>query len=645
MALRKPAPKPDPEIITWDTSKAMEEVPALRSLVAAAAAIRLDNQDMAAGRRKIGHLDWQFEAWRMYDTNGELRFAANRHAGAISRVRLYVAELDDQGDPGDVATDKRVAALARTILGGPAARAEWLRMLGAQFFVGGESWIVAESTPKADDDLWYIVGARQIRKSSRGDVYTVRRPEQLGGGWHKVTNKDLLMRAWTPHPDDFDLADSPTRAVLPTLREIERLTMLSFSQIDSRLISAGLLLLPQGIEFPNKDGNNGGVKAIMEMILEVAAAQLTGAGTAAGLVPILAEIPPGTGHDIQHLQFSSSLQNELKEKLDHAIRRLATGLDISPEEMLGQGKSNHWSANQIGEDGVKLFIEPVVTRICDAITRGYLKPMLDAMKVDSSKYTFWYDTSPLTTRPNRFEDALQLYNLGVISAQALRDAGNFSEDDNPDEKERQLQLAVEIAKLNPALLQTKAWADLLDLPPDEAAQQAQQAQQDAAQKQLEAQQVQQAGGEDPSMADNGGTAPDTPSGGPSPAQQGLTAAAALVPGAEQVVLRAFELAGGRLLDRNSRGRYADVPRHEIHTRVHPADRQHARRLLDGAFTHVPSLAGAYDMPADDLQHLLSEYCTELLVRGYAHETEYLREFLARARRTPLAAGGTFHPVA
>lgn len=635
MGLRKAAPTPPPEVITWDTSEAMEAVPALRSLVAAAAQIKLDNNNMSYGRRKIGHLDWQFEAWRLYDSTGELRFAANRHAGAISRVRLFVAELDDQGDPGDVATDKRVSQLAQTILGGPAARAEWMRMLGAQFFVGGESWIVAESTPKSKDDLWYIVGARQIKRSSRGDVFTVRRPEQYGGGWHKITDKDLLMRAWTPHPDDFDLADSPTRAVLPVLREIERLTMLTFSQIDSRLISAGVLLLPQGLDFPNKDGSNGGTKALMEMILEVAAAQLTGAGTAAGLVPILAEIPAGTGTDIQHLNFATELQNTLIEKLDHAIKRLATGLDISPEEMLGQGKSNHWSANQIGEDGVKIFIEPVVTRICDAITRGYLKPALDSMGIDSSRYTFWYDSSPLTTRPNRFEDALKLYEQGVISGQELRDSGNFSEDAAPDEKEAQRQLAIAVVKLNPALLQTKAWADLLGLPLDEAAQQAQKAQQDAQQQQLEAQQQQQ----DAAAQDNGGTAPDTASGGSSPAQQGLTASAALVPGAEQVVLRAFELAGARLLDRHSRGKYADVPRHQIHTRVRPADRAHAHRLVDGAFTHVPSLAGAYGVPAADLEQMLSEYCVELLVRGYAHETEFLTEFLARARRVPELVDG------
>lgn len=635
MALRKTPALPPAEVVEMNT-KALQEVPALRSLVAAAAAIKLDAQNMANSRRKIGHLDWQFESWRLYDSIGELRFATNRHAGAISRVKLYVAELDEAGDPGDVASDQRVAKLGNQVLGGPTARAEWLRIIGAQLFVGGESWVVAESVPRAKNDLWYVVSARQIKRSSRGDVWKVRRPEQFGGGWHQITASDLLMRVWTPHPDDFDLADSPTRAVIPVLREIERLTMLTFSQIDSRLISAGLMLLPQGIDFPNKDGSNGGVKAIMEMILEVAAAQLTGAGTAAGLVPILAEIPPGTGTDIQHLQFATELQSTLKEKLDHAVRRLATGLDISPEEMLGQGSSNHWSANQIGEDSVKLFIEPVVVRIADALTRGYLDPALVSMKVDPVLYTFWGDTSALTVRPNRFEDAQALHGDGVISDQELRDAGNFSEDSAPDEKEKTYRLAVEMIKVAPTLLQTQTWADLVGLPLDESVQQAQQVQQ----KQMDAQAAQEqqlAGSEDPSPG-TGEAAPDTESGGASPAQQGLTASASLVPAAEQAVLRAFELAGGRLLDRHSRGKYAGVPRHEIHTRVRPADRDHAGRLLDGAFTHVANLAVAFGYGPDVLQDMLREYCVELLVHGYAHETDLLTQFLARARHPELTRG-------
>jgi hypothetical protein len=371
------------------------------------------------------------------------------------------------------------------------------------------------------------------------------------------------------------------------------------------------------------------------MILEVASAQLTGAGTAAGLVPILAEIPAGSGADIQHVKFETMLQNELKEKLDHSIRRLATGLDISPEEMLGQAKTNHWSANQISEDGLKLFIKPVMIRICDSFTTGWLKPACKAMGLDPDKFTVWFDVSTVAVRPNRFEDAVSLFNLGIVGADTVRAAGNFTEDDKPSDADRQYQLAVEIVKLNPALLQTQKWADLLGLPLDETQVMAQKQQAEQQKQQLAAQQQQQQELSDQAAtaSDNGGVAPDTASGGASPAQQGLTASGALVPAAEQAVLRALELAGGRLLDRHSRGRYADVPRHQIHTRVRPADREHAYRLVDGAFTHVPALATAYALVPADLVQMLTEYCAELLVRGYAHETDFLSAYLERGRRS------------
>lgn len=635
MPLRKPTPPPAPEVIPWDTSKAMEQVPALRSLVAAAAQIKLENSQLP-NRRRIGHLDWQFEAYRQLDINGELRFAANRHAAALSQATIFIADVGDDGEAGQPTKNPKYQKLMAGFLGGPAARAEWMRVMAIQFFIGGESYVIAESRPGAKDDLWYVVSARQVRRTNAGG-FKVQRPEQYGGGWRELDpKKDLMMRAWTPHPDYYDLADSPTRAVLPILREIERLTMLTMSQIDSRLISAGLLLLPQNIDFPNKDGSNGGVKALMDLILEVAAAQLTGAGTAAGLVPILAEIPPGTGSDIQHVKFETLLQNELKEKLDHSIRRLATGLDISPEEMLGQAKTNHWSANQISEDSLKLFVKPVMIRLCDSFNQGWLEPAAKAMSEDPAKVTVWFDVSTVAVRPNRFEDATKLAELGWVGEKAVRQAGNFTEDDAMSPKELAVWRAWELAKLTAgAIVQDPGYAKLLGLPvwapPAPPAPPQQQPALDAGTG-TDLSQQDQAGG----TVDYGGTAPDTASGGASPAQQGLTAAAGLVPGAEQAVLRALELAGGRLLDRHSRGKYAGVPKHQIHTRVHPADRAHAYRLLEGAFTHVPVLAGAYGLQADDLVGMLTEYCAELLVRAYAHETDYLAAALAVARREPAA---------
>lgn len=619
-------PGPAREVVTLPvpvdvTPRLPDRTSDMRALVASAAAIQLDQGSVV--RNRISDHDWQREAWRHYDLCGELRFAASRHAAALSQCRLFVAEIDDRGAPGEETKDVGIQNLAETMFGGPAAKVEALRTIGIDLYVGGECYVVAEGATNPKSDAWYIVTANQIKKT--GSAYKIKRPQTLGGGTAELKpKKDLLLRAWTPHPRDNDLADSPTRSVLPILREIERLSQLVLSQIDSRLISAGLLLFPAGTSFPKPNGDPGTLNDLMSMVLEVARAQLSGAGTAAGLVPIMAEIPQDASQKPEHLTFDTPLQTELAAKLEQAIRRLALGLDMDPNELLGQGKSNHWSANQIEESSVKIFIKPVLGRICDALTQGYLTPALRALGVkDPEKYTLWYDISPLSVRPNRFEDAGVLYDKGLIDGDEYRHAGNFSVEHKPDDKELASARAWEAIKLDPSLLQQKAFADLVGLPQSEP----------PAPPQPDMGALPP--GTDPAAARDTAVQqqlgiPQTESGGASPAQKGLTASGALLPAAEQAVLRALELAGGRMLDRKTRGSFADIPRHELHTRVQPTDHAHARKLLSGAFSHTSVMAAHFGLGARELERLLEEYTIQLLLRGYAHETEFLQLTLAAA---------------
>jgi hypothetical protein len=335
----------------------------------------------------------------------------------------------------------------------------------------------------------------------------------------------------------------------------------------------------------------------------------------------MAEVPADATQKPEHLTFDTPIQGELAAKLEQAIRRLAMGLDMDPNELLGQGSSNHWSGWQIEESSVKLFIQPVLGRICDALTQGYLIPALKAQGVkDPEKYTLWYDISPLSVRPNRFEDAGTLYDKGLIDGDEYRRSGNFSDEAKPDNKELSAQRAWEAIKLDPALLQQKAFADLVGLPTSEPPAPEQPGMPPGADP---------AAAADDSIRQQLGL-PQTESGGASPAQQGLTASGALLPAAEQAVLRALELAGGRMLDRRNRGQFADVPRHEMHTRVQPSSREHAHKLLFGAFQHTSVMASHFGLGAYDLERLLENYTVELLVRGYAHESGFLQLTLEAA---------------
>lgn len=586
-----------------------------RSLVAAASQVKLDGASVQSLR--ISAQEWQQEAWRLYDISGELRFVATRRGAQLSQVRLFAAEVDQMGAAGKEVTDIKIQGLAETMFGGPAAKAEALRLIGIQLFVAGECYVVAESVAEAAADKWYVVSPTDFKKESGG--LRVKKPD---GTWHELRNNtDLAFRVWTPHPKQYDQADSPTRSVLPVLREIERLTMLAFSQIDSRLISAGLLLLRQGIEFPHDEDKPGGLQGLMDMILNAAKASLQGAGSAAGLVPILAEIP-GDG-DVSsafaHIKFDTPLTAEIAQKIDQAIRRLALGLDAPPEVLLGQGAANHWSAWQISEDEIKTQVDPVSLRVADALTEAYFRPALKALNKDPDKYTLWYDTAPLAVRPNRLEDAIKLYDKGALSAEALVSAGAFDDGDVPKDEERQRWMLWELVKLNPQLAGDPTVQKILGLPAIAAAP-------------ADPNAMAPAPGQDVAPVDETNAIPQEPEGG-SPAQDAAEEGfAALLPAAEQVVLRALEMAGGRLLDRHTRGKFSNVQRFDIHTRVAARDRAHAETLLAGAFTHVPTLAAHHEVPASDLEYLLRGYCTELLIRGFPHGAPLLREVLVKGGR-------------
>lgn len=630
--LRRRAPEPPPPPIT-DGRR-------LPALTASAAQIQLDTDQIF--RLRTNDQEWQNESWRHYDICGELRFVANRHSAALSRAKLYIADVDEQGAILGPTKDPDMAVLAETVFGSQAQKAEIIRSIGVNLYIAGECYAVAIGSNDPDNDKWFVVSRKEMRK--HGGSLQVKMPLEYGGDWYTLKQgSDLLIRIWTPHPRLKDVADSPTRAVLPTLREIERLTMLAFSQIDSRLISAGLLLMPQGIDFPHGEDEAGGIQGLAERILEAAKAQLSGAGTAAGLVPIMAEVPidvegrGNVGNSFAHIKFDTPLTAELEKKLDQAIRRLALGLDVAPEDLLGQGDANHWSGWQVEESSIKIFTEPALVRMCAGLNVGYLAGAAKAKKKDPTRFSFWYDTSALVVRPNRQQDAISLHELDVLSDEAVRAAGAWDDADRPNTKELLTRRTWELVKLNPALIADEQIAKILGFPsgiqvPGGMGQPPPGGMGEdlTGQDQSGQQQLPDAGSDQRSL-------PAEPTTQESPAQQ-LTASAAMVqPGAEQIVLRALELAGGRLLDRTHRGQFATVPRYELHTRLKARDRMHAQELMRGAWEHVPRLADSYRVDPDELRSLLSGYCAELLVHGYAHSSSLLTEVLDRAKMRVLAA--------
>jgi hypothetical protein len=607
------------------------------SLVAAAARIHLDG--LGWRTYKFGDDTWQTEAWRLYDIIGELRFVANWIGSACSRVRVYVAKVDDNGRVQAEVTNKKIAGLADTLFGGPPSKAEALRLLGINLTIAGDCFIVGRGTKDPESDEWFIVSTSELKRwgSRISWEFTDGTKETLD------PKRDLVIRVWTPHPRRGLWADSPTHAALPMLWEIERLTRFVFAQIDSRLVSAGLLFLPKDVSFPDEEDAEGGIltgaEALTSRLMKTASASLKGEGTAAGVVPTMAELPIEALGKIDLIQFTSELSKNALELRTEAIRRFALAMDIEPSILSGAGEANHWGAWQIMEGQINVHIIPLMSRICDALTTAYLQPALKTINEDPDRYVFWYDTAPLTVRPERGKEAREMYKEGIIGRETVITLNDLKLSDIPEDEEDLRLFTRELMLRDPNLFQipvVRKIAGYTDeiLPPDTVVT-------------PPAQPGMPGAGPPPPPAPPTGIQP-TPGGpmpleseaqnrlsGPPPAPPGVTASAT-VPASvntfvvsNATVLRALDRAGKKLLDRHSRDKWPEVPAYELHTRIRVGDREHAGRLLDGAWDHLPVLAAAVDhnMNTLALQEALHEYCVTLLTNEQLHHVQLLGQYL------------------
>jgi hypothetical protein len=632
--------------------------PGTRSSALVAAAVPINLTDAASWQMfKLGDHRWQWEAWRHYDICGEMRFVVNWIGNAVSRCRMYAADISDDGTVGDETGDAQAKLIAETMFGTPAAKAQAQKLMGINMMVAGDVFIVAEGykdtgqdgTP--NQDKWYVCSSSEVFR--RGDDIMVRRSITHGGGTYKLDpEKDLLIRAWNPHPRRHDAADSTVRAILPVLREMEQCTKRVFAELDSRLAGAGILLLPDNIDFPRPpaeqpgDPAPSGAQGFVELLQRTMATSMQQRDSAAAIVPIILQMATEALDKVKHLTFDSTISEHISTMRKDAVERLGMGLDIPPEVLAGMGKSNHWSSWQIEESSIKVHIEPLLIQLADALNMGYYQPALRAAGVkDPEKKTLWFDISALTVRPNRSDQALQFSDKEIISKKAARDNAAFTDDDAPDDKELQYNLVKALVLAQPAYAGDPEVQKILGLPHismpappappappggdslmpgDPGYDTAGTEPADAGNRALP---------QLPSVADAEqgklGQPPGRKGGTQKLGQLAASADQALLYAADAAVLRALEVAGGRLVPGPQRAAYA-VPKHELHTKMVPTE-QRVPALLAGAWVHVRDQAPRLGVDADRLEELLSGYCTGLLTHGMNHETDLLRDALDRAR--------------
>lgn len=574
-------------------------------ITAAAAGFELDAAAWKAWR--FGDRAWQAEAWRLYDITGPLRFVSNWIGKSLSRCRLYVAELDEAGNQSGEASAPDIAALASVPFGAGNQRAEALKLCGIDLFVGGECYIVGTSDGGPDGGAaWWVVTGRQITR--RGDQVTIKRSPLLGGGVHIFRpGVDILERVWTPHPNDAMEPDSPVRSAIPDLRELEVLRKREFAELDSRLAGAGLLCIPDGIDLPRGDQDPPGSAGFIALLQRTMAASMRNRDTAEAVVPIVIGGDAEAIKQIRHLTFWSELSEQVLPLSKAAVEKLGIDLDIPPEVLTGLGAANHWSAWQVSDEAVTVHITPVADTIAAALTAAYLTPALALLGAEPGRYAYALDTSALTVRPNRAADATTAHDRMLLSDDATRQAGAWSDSDAPTDEERLRRLTQKLFLSKPeVVLASPELRDIIGLP-----EMAEESSPPAV----------------PADAGPGDTAPPEPvaDGQEPPAQpvpsqtqpepRPVPGEAALLPIARYAARRALAVAGGRLVPH--RQRPAGVPRHQLH--VHASQPVRAGmdvdRLLTGAWEDLADALEGLAVDPTDLADRLDQLARRCLTEG------------------------------
>lgn len=412
-----------------------------------AAATRIEKATSQDLRRLIQ--PWQARALTYYDMVGEVWFSSQFYSRTLAKVRLFPAVLDDDGN-AEESDDPTLQDLWSRVQDPSGSRSELQASYGRLMFLIGEGYLIVSP----DDDwgeVWEFLSPDELRVQPGGIMVRYRAPQIGTQEYYTAPEGDFIplegidgrpdtvvpWRLWRKHPRYSWWADSPMHAVLDVLEEIVLLTLAVRSKAKSRAANSGVLLWPDEMSFPQLDAS-GDEDPLNDPFFEEFAANWMGPlndpGSASAGVPLFvrmasALIAENTGGP-RYMKFDSTDPYAEQGIRNELIRRYAMGVDLPPEQLLGQEDSNHWTAWLVDEQSWKAHLMPVTQNMCNDFGSAYLRPAArDAGVANWEKVVVGYDATEVINHPDKGKDYLDLYNARAIGKSALRSAKGATDDD------------------------------------------------------------------------------------------------------------------------------------------------------------------------------------------------------------------------
>jgi hypothetical protein len=421
-----------------------------------ASATRLNRGDNDVLRRL--QQGWQSRAFTYYDLIGEIWYAGQFYARALQALEIYVAKINPDTGELDKVEDDNVQEYVTRIQDPGGGRSNLLGAYGRLMFIAGECFlVVTEDADVEGEEVWEMLSTDELRPTGEGTFTRYKAPslnaqeltEVEEGTWEPVDGKCVAYRIWRRHPRYSALADSPMKGILDLCEELLLLTKAVRARALSRAAGAGILLIPEEISIPSADDvgeEDPDEDPFLTDLEEHLQAPLNDAGSASAVVPLIVRAGADYLDKVRHLTLADPTKFYPETGLrTECIHRMALGLDMPPEVLEGTGDANHWTSWQIDEQTWKANLQPIAQNLVGDLTSAYLRPAMRADGVlDWKSYAIAYDASAIINHPDRTKDAKDLYDAGVLSAEALRNANGFDETDAPDDAERNRWVGVKI---------------------------------------------------------------------------------------------------------------------------------------------------------------------------------------------------------